>query len=229
LGLGPLSNDGQFLKVYSLEDMLKSLGAPQDDSENSFTARMLLLLESKSVWNDDIFEDATKQIVEHYFRDCRGKRTFRPLFLLNDLLRYWRTLCLNYEMIRDDRNRPWRKKNINLKFSRMVTVFGTVLPLIAMPMDNANAILELTKKSPLERFAYGLDLVGDRELLREFWQFLDDYEGFLTWKERLGEGMLVENGLDAESRAAAGRFSDFIYRTLSHDKIEAEYRRYLIL
>ena len=46
-------------------------------------------------------------------------------------------MCLNYELIRDDPKKPWRKKNINLKFSRMLTVFGTVLPIIAKPATTA--------------------------------------------------------------------------------------------
>ncbi len=125
------SNDGEYLKIHSLDYMLETLGAPQDDSENLFTTRMLLLLESRCVFNEPVYDNAISTILDHYFRDNRGKASFRPLFVLNDILRYWRTLCLNYELTRDDPDKPWRKKNINLKFSRMLTIFGTVLPLIA--------------------------------------------------------------------------------------------------
>ena len=72
--------------------MLEALGGPQDDSENLFTARMLLLLEARCVCNQPLYDDIVDKILKHYFRDSRGKSTFRPLFLLNDLLRYWRTL-----------------------------------------------------------------------------------------------------------------------------------------
>ena len=45
LGYEPFSNDGEFLKIHSLNHMLKALGAPQDDSENLFTTRMLLRIQ----------------------------------------------------------------------------------------------------------------------------------------------------------------------------------------
>lgn len=125
------SNDGQFITVYSFPEMLEALGSPRDDNENLFTVRMLLLLESKCIFNEDIYKQFIRDTIDHYFRDSRGKKTFKPLFILNDLLRFWRTLCLNYELIRDNKERPWRKKNINLKFSRMLTVFATILPIIS--------------------------------------------------------------------------------------------------
>ena len=230
LPYGPFSNDGQYLKIYPLDQMLKALGAPQDDSENLFTARMLLLLEGRCVFNQPVYDRAVQEILEHYFRDRRGKNTFRPLFLLNDLLRYWRTLCLNYELIRDKPGRPWRKKNINLKFSRMLTVFGTVLPLIAEPVSDIPGVKKLMKLSPHERFARGLDILGDSDLADEYVVFLNDYESFLCWKERMGgEKELSDMNLDRESRCAAKRYAEFIFRSLTHKGIQPEFRRFLIL
>ena len=133
LGYPNFSNDGKYLKVCELRRMLETLGSPQDDNENWFTVRMLLLLESQWICNERLYEAVTEKITAHYFRDSRGKQSFRPLFLLNDILRYWRTLCLNYELARDDQEKPWYKKNINLKFSRMITIFGTVLAIITKP------------------------------------------------------------------------------------------------
>jgi hypothetical protein len=128
LGYAPFSNR-RYVKVYGLGDLLRNTGSPQDDTENCFTARMLLLLESRVLANEATYAQVLDQVLSQYFRDERGKASYRPLFLLNDVLRYWRTLCLNYEELRHDRERPWWKKNINLKFSRMLTVFATVAAL----------------------------------------------------------------------------------------------------
>ncbi len=128
LGCEPFSNRS-YIKVYRLTELLKHTGSPQDDSENSLTVRMLLLLESTYLGNPEAYRRVRRQILLQYFRDERGKDSYRPLFLLNDVLRYWRTLCLNYEQLRHDFNRPWWKKNANLKFSRMITVFATVAAL----------------------------------------------------------------------------------------------------
>lgn len=47
LHLEPFSGDGQYLKVHELEDIIDGTGSSDDDSENLFTTRLLLLLESK--------------------------------------------------------------------------------------------------------------------------------------------------------------------------------------
>ncbi len=230
LGYGPFSNDGKFLKVYSLCEMLTVVGAPYDDSENLFTARMLLLLESKCVLNNQLYEKALNKTVRHYFRDSVGKQTFRPLFLLNDILRYWRTLCLNYEQTRSDPDGPWRKKNINLKFSRMLTVFGTILPILAEQMHSADCIVNLVRLSPQERLSRGLDALNDPSMFEKYKQFLEDYESFLSWKDVDGTSkrMLTEESGDL-SRKAASRFSDFIYCALEHKSIGSDMKKYLVL
>ena len=230
LEYGPFSNDGKFLKVYSHDEMLRALGAPYDDSENLFTARMLMLLESKCVLGDQLYGESLNGIIENYFRDSRGKTTFRPLFLLNDLLRYWRTLCLNYEQIRYDPTRPWRKKNINLKFSRMLTVFGTILPILAENMDSSSFIVDLVSLSPHERFSRGLDALNDLTLSEGYRQFLDDYEAFLSWKDVDGTpDELPSEVLGRVSREAASRFSEFIYLALMHKSVASDMKKYLVL
>ena len=230
LGYEPFSNDGEFLKVYSLEEMLKTLGSPSDDSENLFTARMLMLLESKCVCNDQIYNKALLRIIDHYFRDSINKQSFNPLYLLNDLLRYWRTLCLNYEQTRGNPDKPWRKKNINLKFSRMLTVFGTVLPIIITKNKSESDIINLVSLSPHERFAQGLDELEDDSLLCDYNKFLNDYELFLSWKEKIGNPDVQSlNELENKLRDSAKSFSDFFYKVATHDDINSEFKKYLVL
>ena len=130
LKLPPFSGNGEFFKIHEVSQLLTGTGTATDDSENFFTTRLLLLLESKCLSNDRLYDDATKRIFEMYVRDGTGRAEYRPLFLLNDILRYWRTVCLNYERTRHDRSKPWWKKNLNLKFSRKLTVFSTVLAML---------------------------------------------------------------------------------------------------
>lgn len=230
LGFQEFSNDGQYLKVYSFPDMLEALGSPKDDNDNLFTVRLLLLLESKGTFNEDIYQHQIKSTIEHYFRDKRGRSSFKPLFLLNDLLRYWRTLCLNYELIRDNPNRPWRKKNINLKFSRMLTVFSTVLPIIAEPASSQACILKLVNIPPMERLAYGLDVIGDDSMLNDFQEFISCYECFIVMKEDMGARLsLDDSSLDRKSREMANMFSDFLFKCLTHNNIKRDYVKYLFL
>ncbi|WP_424947985.1 nucleotidyltransferase domain-containing protein [Candidatus Spongiihabitans sp.] len=229
LGFPEFSNDGMFLKVLSFPEMTKSIGCPKDDEKNLFTSRMLMLLESRPVFNDVLYDSQMDEIVGLYFRDDVDRRSFKPLFLLNDLLRFWRTLCLNYEIIRNDKTKPFRKKNINLKFSRMLTVFATILPIISKHQCSKEDVLSLCKQTPLTRLAVGLDNIRDDKLLAGFDAFLDHYEFFLNQKENMSDKPAMETKEKEEINATAIKFSGFLYKCLSHRKIQEEYRKYLVL
>ena len=78
--------------------MEEVLGSPEDDGLNAFTARMLLLLESRPVYNAERYRRILKAVIGFYYRDFSDhSEHFRPTFLINDILRFWRTLTLNYE------------------------------------------------------------------------------------------------------------------------------------
>ena len=210
--------------------MKGSLGDPRDDSENLFTSRILLILESSPVCNRDLYDEHVRAVVKHYFRDYPDHKIFKPLFLLNDIIRYWRTLCLNYERIRNDQGRPWRKKNINLKFSRMLTVFGSVLPLVSMPVSTVEDFVMLSHLTPLERLAHGLDALADSSMHEEFAIFLDNYEQFLLWKEDPDvEAKMRDPQTKQDARERAHQFSSFLYHALSNSNISYEYRKFLVI
>ena len=149
---------------------------------------------------------------------------------MNDILRWWRTLCLNYELVRDEPEKPWRKKNINLKFSRLLTAFGTIMPMISLPIKNEEEIKALIKRTPMERFAYGLDGLNDDSNVEEFIRFLDEYEEFLALKEKIGDdSVLTDKDIDIKSREIANSFSNFIRKMLQHRNIDESLKKYLVL
>lgn len=230
LGFPKFSNDGEYLILYNIDDLISKTGSRRDDIENTFTARMLLLLESFPIINNSLYKKTLERTIDNYFRDDIGTKTFKPLFLLNDLLRYWRTLCLNYEERRKEPDRPWRKKNINLRFSRMATVFGTILPIVAEPIVEPNSLKKLLARTPLERLAYGVSLLNDQELVNQWPEILDNYETFLTWKEDDDvEKHLRDGNMKIMVKSNAEKFSSYLYTCLTCEKIPYEYRRYLVL
>lgn len=98
MGFPPFSGDGKYLEVQYVRRMEEVLGSPRDDSLNTFTGRMLLLLESQPVYGEDVYLALLERIVAFYYRDYEDHpEDFVPTFLVNDLLRFWRTLTLNYE------------------------------------------------------------------------------------------------------------------------------------
>ncbi|HKS74817.1 MAG TPA: nucleotidyltransferase domain-containing protein, partial [Terriglobales bacterium] len=157
LGFPPFSNDAQYLEVHSLQEMLDKLGGAEDDFKNLFTARMLLLLESRPIYGENAYRKILISIIDAYFRDFHDHTgDFRPLFLVNDILRFWKTLCLNYE---NRRNRPEDRakknkhhvRNLKLKFSRLLICFSTIIPLISSRSSSPEDILALTSHPPLKR------------------------------------------------------------------------------
>jgi len=227
LGLPGFSNDGKFLKVYSLNDMINKTGSPIDDHENYFTTRLLMILESKVILNDNLYNIALKKIIGNYFKDKEDHPDFFPIYLINDIVRYWRTLCLNYEMIRFDNKKPWRKKNINLKYSRMLTVFATILPLLVISPISEEEMLNIIKLSPQERLALGLNKLSNNDYLLEYEYIINIYESFLKAKEDddIDKNIELKKNLDKN----ADEFSMFLYKILMDEKINLKYKKYLVI
>lgn len=160
------SNDGQYLHTLTCDEVHEHLGSPEDDARNLFTMRMLMLLESKCIYNDEVFSAVQKSIIEAYYRDYPDHQSsFEPWFLLNDIGRFWKTLLLNYENRRNQRaihnenseqyelrKKKQKVKNFKLKYSRMTTCFATMGALASMtdPIEQDD-VFELVQKTPQER------------------------------------------------------------------------------
>ncbi|RDI18134.1 hypothetical protein DFR41_11550 [Pseudacidovorax intermedius] len=228
LQIQPFSGDGKFLKIHELQDIIEGTGSSDDDSENLFTTRLLLLLESKCIVGQKVYDNSIRKVLDMYFRDGRGRKEFRPLFLLNDILRYWRTLCLNYERTRSEQGKPWWKKNLNLKFPRKLTVFSTVLCIVALDMHTLEDFLKISSMTPLERLIFALDHMADSELEGSFLEVLNYYEDFLAAKsyEQLNQPDQVQLG---EFSAKAQKLDDFFHSALASTKLNQELVRYVLI
>jgi predicted nucleotidyltransferase len=179
-----LSNDAAYLESHFIEDVLENLGSPSDDARNYFTMRMLLLLESRCVYGDGSYARVIAEIVDSYYRDYPNHEGFfRPWFLLNDIMRFWKTLLLNYE---HKRNRPTenpndpkpRVRNFKLKFSRATTCFATICAIGSSPTPvTRENIRELVSITPRERLARVAENIPEARDLVD--RILQDYAWFL--------------------------------------------------
>ena len=154
----PFSADSKYLTVHSLKNIKEKMGSPDDDFENCFTARMLLILESRSLFNDYCYNRIITSLIDSYYRDYHEHDMyFRPIFLVNDVQRFWKTLCLNYEHARYRRGESNKEKNylhnLKLKFSRLLTCYSFIIGIISEndARTDQEAILQLVKTTPLER------------------------------------------------------------------------------
>ncbi|MBI3247031.1 MAG: hypothetical protein HYZ50_11065 [Deltaproteobacteria bacterium] len=220
------SNDSEYLVILHTNDILSNLGSRKDDHENYFTARMLLLLESHCLYGKPVFDDITAKIINSYFKDYPDhKHTFQPMFLLNDICRFWKTLLLNYENKRnflleaediEERRTRQKVRNFKLKYSRMTTCFASIAALgsHAAPVTEEQ-VVELTRLTPRERLQSITSLVPTAEnAVRDV---LDRYSWFL---EMTGlptvelEGHFSDKQKRTEMFQKANEYGDSMFRLL---------------
>lgn len=182
------SGDGQYLEHYAEDELIGALGQPEDDASNTFTARLLLLLESQAVLGSAVYEQIVKDVLAAYWRDYEDhKNEFIPAFLANDILRLWRTLCVNYEartLTDPPRKKAKRKvKNYKLKHSRLLTCYSALLYLLStyslrrtVHPDDA---VGMTKLSPAGRLEYLLEQQHVATAHETISELLRQYESFL--------------------------------------------------
>lgn len=191
LGFPEFSNDGEYLEVHSLNNILKELGGRKDDYENYFTTRLLMLLESVPLSNETLYGKVVDKTIDAYFRDYDGNEdSFRPIFLLNDIMRFWKTLCLNYEqkrnemsLVTDEEKAKHRLKNFKLKFSRKAICYSMIIPLSMneKSFSTKRQVIDLAKLTPLERFESISTKHSTKKLYKEL---VDRYEWFLDEAQR---------------------------------------------
>lgn len=80
------SGDGEYLEHHSIGEIIETLGQPKDDASNTFTARLLLLLESKAVLGSAVYERLSKRFLKHIgeimmtTRATSGQHSWRMIF-----------------------------------------------------------------------------------------------------------------------------------------------------
>lgn len=229
MGFPEFSGDGRYLEVQYVSEMEEVLGSPRDDSLNTFTGRMLLLLEGRPIDRADVHRALLERIIGFYYRDFEDHAdSFLPTFLVNDILRFWRTLTLNYEHHRlklraltdaDLRRKKAESalKNYKLKVSRQATCFSMVANLSAQePPVAPDTVLALCLMTPSERFLRLRDHSGASAIVD---RLMEEYERFLQYTQR-SEEQLVELLSEPEERSrvleSARNYGDLIYRLLVH-------------
>ncbi len=191
LGIPAFSGDGEYLEHYTVDDLIKSLGRPEDDVRNTFTARLLLLLESRPLFGEDVYDEALNDVIAAYWGDFEDHRNaFVPAFLANDILRLWRTFCVNYEARTkrepDERKAKRRLKNYKLKHSRLLTCYSAIAYLLAIFAERRTVAppdaYQLARLTPTERLQALVTQFGvDGSLVDEIIQL---YETFLENTDR---------------------------------------------
>jgi hypothetical protein len=225
------SQDGRFLQHHTARKLIRATGNQYDDAENTFTARLLLLLESRPLVGTEVHARVIDDVIERYWREFPGHYDrFMPAYLANDILRYWRTLCLNYEAGTSEqspsqqtlRDRAKRKiKNYKLKHSRMLTCYSAVLYLLFVygrngtvkPLDAQTMVFS----TPVSRVEFVANELKGSEPAACIYDFLGKYERFLDVTNKSEEDLIKLFSEDAEEHRLRGEqssFGDLAYKIL---------------
>lgn len=211
LGYPKPSKEGLYWEFISKENLL-DIGSRQEDYNNSFTARMLLILESKPLYNEKFYNEIIEETVNKYFADYPDNPNgFYPLFLMNDILRYWYTLTLNYEHKRgnnrDANKRHW--KHLKLKYARLVTCYS-MLACLYHTNITPDFVLDCIAKTPFER----LDMLARQDSSLQ--AVVDDIKKEYEWYLQL-RTQKTDWWNDASHKTEAEKHADHFHDLVVHN------------
>ena len=135
----------------------RNIGAPDEDLR-VFAKRLLLLLETQPVYADAEYERIVDRVVDSYAEEYVAKNPRKEwVFLLNDLMRYFRSLCVNYQWDFSTDRMKWPLRNTKLRHSRLAMYAGLLLLLGECSREKTDKVQWLRgrlKMTPLERIAW---------------------------------------------------------------------------
>jgi len=132
---------------------LKSTIGGENDDNTFVTRRMLYLLEGEWAANRGGLEQLRELVARYVPDDLEPRKLTR--FLLNDIIRYWRTICVDFEHKTSDSAKPRAIRLVKLRFSRMLlhnAGVATVRETVGKSADQIReTLVRLLSEPPLER------------------------------------------------------------------------------
>ncbi len=183
-------------------DIVHQIGGQNDTNKNT-TQRVLLLLESEVIGkNNQAYERIVKGVINRYLEEDNHllgetEEEYRvPRFLLNDIVRFWRTMAVDFASKQRDRaGEGWGLRNAKLRMSRKLIFASGLLVCFGCNLDEqlrgkiskdeterkltlVNYLRESLKLKPLPVVVYAMERYGVSDAVRH--EFVDAYAEFLN-------------------------------------------------
>jgi predicted nucleotidyltransferase len=153
LDLGDPGQTGLFGRLIAAQDLVERIGL-QDDSNENHTRRILLLTESRPLLSSDLYHRLLRAVIRRYLADYTEPKEGVPRFLLNDVLRYWRTLAIDYQAKLWGQPQPeWGLRYLKLIISRKLMIAGTLTSLFLCERATEDYFVEQFQMPALARLA----------------------------------------------------------------------------
>jgi len=193
---------GIFGNMAFSHDIIHQIGGQYDTNKNT-TQRILLLLESCPIGRrTEAYERVIRAVINRYLEEdvhplTRNSKGYRvPRFLLNDIVRFWRTMAVDFASKQRDRaGEGWGLRNAKLRMSRKLIFASGLLVCFSATLDMdlndqistdkdaiklklVNHIRDRVRLTPLQILAksieqYGVPYPTAKELFGAYAEFLE--------------------------------------------------------
>lgn len=163
---------------------IESISGFENESYQNIAQRVLFILESEWIHNQDGYSSTIDKITESYTRDVKDDPKKNFVFLLNDVIRFFRAVCLNYQFnTAETADGKWPIRNIKLRHSRVIMYFSMVLSIGLLSKcrdaEKIDCLKTLIKMTPLERIFFVYKVSEDDGFYKVF-GFYNSFLGLVS-------------------------------------------------
>jgi predicted nucleotidyltransferase len=188
--LGKPGSSKIFGSLISSSEFVDRIGLDADTNKNH-TNRMLLLQESVPLLRPDRHASLIAAVLDRYLADYENDAEKSnhhkhgvPRFLLNDVVRYWRTLAVDYQAKRWDEidGEKWGMRYVKLRSTRKLGFVSALVSLYLPKVRDERVTTDVLQRQfalpSLARIAQLEEVITDPELRRELAKVFEAAEYF---------------------------------------------------